>query len=41
MENIVVEETIEIEGLEITIDLEGLTDHKEEIHEQIEHEQIE
>ena len=34
MENIVLEETIEIEGLEITLDLEGLTEHREEIHEE-------
>ena len=41
IENIVLEETIEIEGLEITVDLEELTEHVEKMHEETKHKEIE
>ena len=41
IENMVIEETIEIEGLEITVDLEELTEHSEEVFAQGNHKEIE
>ena len=41
IENIVLEETIEIEGLEIIVDLEKLTEHGEKMHEETKNKEIE
>ena len=41
IENIVLEEKIEIEGLEIIVDLEELTEHGEKMHEETKNKDIE